>query len=204
MPENPETNSKIGLIILAAGSSTRLGMPKQSVIFHGQTLLQKIARESLKSDSHPAIIVLGKNAQEFRQSLENSDVRIIENKDWEQGMGTSISCGVKALTELDKDLKGIVLCVCDQPFVTAAVINDLISEFLHRQSKIVASSYAETLGVPALFDRSLFPELIDLRGKSGAKKLIERYKTETSSIDFPDGKFDIDTQKDVEELREME
>lgn len=196
----------VGLIILAAGNSSRLGMPKQLVNFQGQTLLQKITGEAVSSVCRPIVMVLGANDREFSKFLKSfdSEIEIVKNEEWRQGMGTSISCGVKAITEIDEKLNGIVLCVCDQPFVNAALINNLADIFLHQPSKIVASAYDQTLGVPALFDKSLFKDLMALQGKSGAKNIIEDFIDETLAIDFPAGEFDIDTSEDLQKLHEIE
>lgn len=196
-----EKKSEIPLIVLAAGSSSRLGQPKQFVALSGETLLERIVRESLASVCSPIIVVTGKSSALFRQNLDGFNIQIIENANWEQGMGTSISCGMKKIIENEKDSQGVVICVCDQPFVTAKIIDNLVKTFREKNSRIIASAYNGTLGVPALFDRNLFVELADLSGKSGAKKIIEKYRAETLAIEFPEGAIDIDTPEDLEKLR---
>lgn len=198
---NTKSKSKIGLIILAAGSSSRLGTPKQFVAFHGKTLLQRIVTESLESFCSPIIVVGGKDAENFCKHLDDFEVQIIENDNWEQGMGNSISCGIKKLIEIDENLDGVVLCVCDQPFVTAQMINNLVNIFREGKHKIVASTYGETIGVPAFFDKSLFAELADLQGKSGAKKIIEKFKSDIFVLNFPEGAIDVDTPEDLQKLQ---
>lgn len=193
--------SKIALIILAAGNSSRLGKPKQLVQFKNETLLERIVRESLESVCSPVIVVTGQDSEVFRQYLNDFDVQIAENKNWKQGMGSSISCGMKKLVENEKDSDGVVLCVCDQPFVTAETINNLVSIYQEKNNKIIASAYGETLGVPAFFDKSLFAELADLQGKSGAKKVIEKYPDEIFAVDFPEGEIDVDTEEDLRKLQ---
>lgn len=195
-----EKLSKIALIILAAGNSSRLGKPKQLVVFDGETLLERIVRESLESICSPILVVTGKDSANFRQHLNKFDVQTVENKDWEQGMGSSISCGTREILAINDDLDGVVLCVCDQPFVKAETINNLVNIYVAKKYKIIASSYGKTLGVPALFDKSLFSELTELQGKSGAKKIIEKFLSETFLVEFPRGEIDVDTEEDIEKL----
>lgn len=195
-----EPKSKIGLIILAAGSSSRLGTPKQLISFRGETLLQRIVRESLKSSCHLVLIVSGKNADEISKTLEDIDVQVVENQNWEQGMGTSISVGIRKITEIEKHLAGVIICVCDQPFVTAEIINNLINAFYDRKCRIVASVYGDTFGVPTLFGKSLFGKLADLEGKIGAKHLIDKFRNKTVFVEFERGAVDIDTAADLKKL----
>lgn len=197
----PERNLKIALVILAAGNSSRLGTPKQLVVFSGETLLERIVRESLESVCSPIVVVTGKDSENFQKYLNAFEIKLVENKDWERGMGSSIGCGMKKILEIGEDFDGVVLCVCDQPFVKAKTINNLVNVYEAKKQKIIASSYDETLGVPALFDKSLFAELADLREKSGAKKIIEKYRNETFAVDFPEGEIDVDTKEDLEKLR---
>lgn len=197
-----EPKSKIGVIILAAGSSSRLGTPKQLVEFRGETLLKKIALESLKSVCSPVLVVLGKDAEKFAEKLENLDVQIAENQNWQCGMGASIGCGIKEITKSAVNLEAVILCVCDQPFVTSATLNNLAAAFLTRKCKIVASAYQETIGVPAIFDKSLFSELAELNRESGAKKIIEKFSSETFLINFSDGAIDVDTPEDLRKIQE--
>lgn len=193
----------IALIILAAGNSSRLGKAKQLVVFKGETLLARIVRESLGSVCAPVVVVTGKDSEKFHQYLNDFAVQIAENIDWQQGMGTSISVGINKLVEIDRDFNGVVLCVCDQPFVTAETINNLVKIFQEKKGKIIASAYGNALGVPALFDKSLFTELATLQGKSGAKKIIEKYRGETFAVDFPGGEIDIDTEDDLRKLENI-
>lgn len=193
-------NPKTGLIILAAGASVRLGAPKQLLSFRGETLLRRVVRQALESVCQPVIVVLGKDAEKFKEHLDKFNVHFAYNDDWEKGMGTSIKAGIEKLLEIDRETEGAVLTVCDQPFVTAAVINRLAESFYQKKSLIVASAYAETLGVPALFSRELFSELTSLKNKGGAKEIISRFSENVVSIDFPEGAIDIDTTEDYRRL----
>lgn len=190
---------EIGLVILAAGASRRFGSAKQLANFAGETLLRRIARASLASVCRPVVVVLGAEVDKCKDELRNLDVHIVENTDWKRGMGSSIKVGVRKLLETNESIGAAVLTVCDQPFVGGGDIDRLVETYRATNASIVASAYQNTLGVPALFSRRLFPRLTELEG--GAKRLIEQFKTETIGVSFPAGAIDIDTPEDFEKLR---
>lgn len=193
-----QTN-EIGLIILAAGASVRLRTPKQLLPFRGETLLRRIARESLASRCRPVVVVLSDEADEFRSELNDLDVCIVGNSDWMQGMGSSVKAGLEKLLEIKKPLDGVVITVCDQPFVTAETINELVETYEKTKALIVASEYQSTRGVPALFGKELFSQLQNLKS-GGAKQIIDQFRAETVSLPFPNGAIDVDTPDDYERL----
>lgn len=192
--------SEAGLILLSAGESSRMGKPKLLLEFQGESLLRRAALAALESKAGAVAVVLGANAEILRNELRGLDLETACNKEWKKGMGGSIKAGLEKLFEVNSQLKAVVITLGDQPFAQARVIDQLIEKYLETKALIVASRYAETMGVPALFDRKLFAELMDLSGKSGAQNLIERFRAQTVSIDFPAGAFDIDTPEDYEGL----
>lgn len=195
-----KNQNAIGLLILSAGESSRMGKPKQLLKFQGKSLLRNTIQTATDSACDSIIIVLGANAEILQNEVKGLNLEIILNEDWKSGMSSSIKAGLNKLLEIDANLKAVVIMVCDQPFVSAEVIDNLIEKYLETDTLIVASKYAETLGVPALFDRKLFDELLNLNEKSGAKSLIKKLESQTASIDFPKGNIDIDTPEDYSEL----
>ena len=194
-------NQSIGLIILAAGASVRYGASKQLLPFKGETFLRRIVRESVASVCQPIVAVFGSDAQNLSRHVDGFDIYTIQNKDWKKGMGTSISVGVEKLLEIDENIGGAVITVCDQPFVNNRTINRLVQNFYEKKALIIASRYAETLGVPALFSRRLFPELTALKNSGGAKEVIKRFSAETAAIDFSEGAIDVDSPEDFIRLK---
>jgi molybdenum cofactor cytidylyltransferase len=122
---------------------------------------------------------------------------IVENAEWRNGMGTSIRRG---LQQLPRSVDAVVLLACDQPFVDASIVGKLIAAWEETGRPITASCYANTLGVPALFDRSCFEALLNLADDSGAKSLIAARSDDVASIAFEDGAIDIDTPADFQRL----
>lgn len=193
-----KTNS-IGIILLAAGASVRLGKPKQLLRFRGETLLRRSANIAL-AVSKNFVITLGANLKILRQEIENLPVQIAENKDWKEGMSGSIKIGLEKLADIGESINAVIIMVCDQPFVDENLLRKIIEKFEQTDALIVACEYQNTLGVPALFHRKLFPELLALDAQTGAKQLIKKYQSQLAVVPFPEGAFDIDTLADYENL----
>lgn len=191
--------SSIGIVLLAAGASTRLGEPKQLLHFQGETLLRRTAKIALTLTNR-IVVMLGANIEILRNEIEDLPVQIAENKNWKTGMSGSIKAGLEKLLADREELRAVILLVCDQPFVNENLLREIIEEFEQRDSLIVACEYQNTLGVPALFSAKLFPELLALDSRKGAKQLIKKYQTQTAIVSFPKGAIDIDTPTDYENL----
>lgn len=188
-----------GILILAAGSSSRLGEPKQLLNFKGNSLLRRVTEESLKT-TDSVMVVTGSNHPEISQEIENLKVKIIENVNWNEGMGSSIHIGFRELLNSFPTIENCIISVCDQPFIDAEVFSDLIQMQKDSQKGIVASKYADTLGTPVLFTKKYFEDLSNLSGQEGAKKLVQKFKDDTAEINFEKGAIDIDTQNDYQQL----
>jgi len=191
----------IGVILLAAGTSARLGEPKQLLRFRGETLLRRSAKIALAA-SNRVIVTLGSRIEILRKEIEDLPVEIVENKDWATGMSGSIKVGLKKFLDDADKVKAVIVMVCDQPFINENLLEKIITKFQETDSPIVACEYQNALGVPALFHRKLFPELLTLDAQTGAKQLIKKYRAQTAAISFPEGAFDVDTPADYKNLIE--
>ncbi|RZJ73033.1 nucleotidyltransferase family protein [Flavobacterium sp.] len=190
---------KTAIIILAAGNSSRLGSPKQLLEFNGQTLIRHVVSEALLSNSD-VLLVTGSQFSEIEKDVQELDVVLVRNPDWEMGMGSSVRIGTQRALELFPDVDQVILAVCDQPFVSASVFRSLIGKAALSPQNIVASSYSETAGTPVLFKKKYFSELLVSDGKRGAKKLVENNPQDLVMVAFPKGEIDIDTKSDYEKL----
>lgn len=192
----------IAIVILAAGASTRLAVAKQLLTFRGRSLLRQAAEEALAAGGHPVLVVLGAHAARFHEEIGDLPVSVVVNARWSEGMGTSIRAGIEALTAAvdSHEVVAAVLTVCDQPFLSAALLRELITAHQRSGRALVATTYAGTRGVPALFSRSLFPELLALHGHEGARRVIQAHPDDTLVVPFPEGAFDIDTAEDYARL----
>jgi molybdenum cofactor cytidylyltransferase len=194
---------KPAILILAAGSSQRLGQPKQLLSHTNNSLLYYAASEALKTTNN-VVVVLGSHAEMIQEELKNLPVQFLHNKDWKEGMSSSIRNGLSFLLEEMPQLDAVMIMVSDQPFVSASLLNDIIEKYRETKKPVVACSYKDTVGVPALFDKSLFDDLLQLSGPSGAKKIIAQYIDAVDIIAFPLGYIDIDTQEDYEAFKKIQ
>jgi molybdenum cofactor cytidylyltransferase len=189
-----------GIIILAAGGSSRFGNIKQLLLFNGKTLLQHVIDEAAKARAQPIVVITGANANRVSASIADSKVNIVINENWQEGMASGIVAGVQTIVSSNKDIKKIIVAVCDQPFVTSALFEQLDQMQNKSGKSIVACTYAHTVGTPALFTTKYFDQLLSLKGDEGAKKILKRYSEDVATVEFPKGEIDIDTQKDYQNL----
>jgi molybdenum cofactor cytidylyltransferase len=192
--------NKTGIIILAAGPSARLGKPKQLLVHQGKTLIEHICSEALETGLHPVLVVTGAASAEVSKALENMSVEIVFNEQWSTGMASGIAAGMSELLKRDKAIESVIIAVCDQPFVSAALFRQLIKTKAERNKGIVGSAYAGIIGTPVLFEKAYFGKLLALKGNEGAKKIVKTYNADLAGIPFEEGKMDIDTQEDYERL----
>ena len=190
----------VGAVILAAGSSSRMGSPKQILQFRGESLLRRAALAALGGGCFPVIVVTGANAELSRRELDGLDAREVFNPHWETGMASSIRAGLEALLGADADIEAAVFLLCDQPHVTADVISGLAAAYRGTGRFVIASAYGGSFGVPALFGRPLFAELARLEGGAGAKQVIQRHVSEAHFLPFRGGEVDVDTRDDFSRL----
>ena len=190
----------VAAVVLAAGGSTRFGKPKQFALFQGETFIKRIVAAAIEAGCAPVVVVTGEDSAQITSELTQFAISIAMNPRWSSGLGSSIGVGVQRAMDLAADLDASLLLTCDQPFVTAAVLAQIIQLRLTSGKPIVASAYAGTLGIPALFDRSCFPTLLQLKGDRGAKGIILERQHDVASFDFPAAEIDIDTAADYEKL----
>jgi molybdenum cofactor cytidylyltransferase len=191
---------KIGIVILAAGSSSRLGQPKQLLEYNSKTLLENAIAQASRIPYGAIVVVTGSDNEAIEADLNERTATICYNSEWEQGMGSSIASGLKKLLELHPDSNACIFAVCDQPFVTTQLFKDILEQQTQSGKGIVASLYAETLGTPVLFSHTYFDALLNLNGKEGAKKIVENYIDDVASVPFDRGAIDIDTIHDYNNL----
>jgi len=189
----------VGIILLAAGASARMGEPKQLLRFQGETLARRAAKIALAVSAR-VVVTLGARIEITRNEVEDLPVEIAENVNWKAGMSGSIKVGLEKLLSDSNELKAVIVMVCDQPLVDEITLGKIIKTFGQTNALIVACEYQNTLGVPALFHRKLFPELLALDAQTGAKRLIKKYHAQTATVLFPEGAFDVDTPTDYENL----
>ena len=153
--------------------------------------------------SENVIVVTGFLHQELMNELENLPIQFAQNSDWADGMGSSIQTGINFLLDQKNaaQIDAVLFLLSDQPLVNSTHLSQLIHQFyLDKNSIIVASGYNGTQGVPAVFDKSLFPILQQLSGNGGAGSLFKKFQTNLTTVPFEKAAIDIDTEEDYKRL----
>jgi len=189
-----------GIIILAAGSSSRMGQPKQRLVYQDKTLLQRAIEAAKGVQAHALLVVLGANNQTILDDVDSKHLDIVINPEWEQGMSSSIKSGITALQTLYPKVNDVLMMLCDQPFVGTELLIKLIEAKPPTDDAIVACKYKDTIGVPVLFSKDWFADLQDLKGEDGAKKLLLIHQNKVVTVPFDQGSIDIDTPDDYQQL----
>jgi molybdenum cofactor cytidylyltransferase len=188
------------IIILAAGSSLRFGSAKQLLHFNNKTLLQHVIDEAIESGAEPIVVVTGANADKVSKEIKDDKVEIVFNNNWKEGMASGIIAGLKRAITLNNDIENVIITVCDQPFISSVIFQQLYETQNENVKHIVACSYADTIGTPVLFKQKYFDALMSLQGDEGAKKILLANKDDVATINFPQGNIDIDSQDDYKNL----
>lgn len=191
-------NPNVSVIILAAGSSKRLGRPKQLVQYKDSTLLGYSTDAALTADLGETIVVFGE--RDYLDYKSDKRLKKIHNPDWKMGMGHSLAIGI---AEVNENASGAIIMLCDQPFVSAELLQQIAKAGLS-EGGIVVSDYGTASGPPSYFDKKYFAELSQLEGDDGAKHIVGKNKNDVSKIIFSEGIIDIDTEEDLQNLNSRE
>ena len=181
-------------VLLAAGASTRFGSPKQLVRVAGRPLLHAAVTRAAEVTGHALIVVLGSGAAELAPLLRHSPGSVVINHEWREGLASSIRVGTRALPPA---CSGVLLLLADQAAVTTDDLRRLAGTWRKQPQYIAAALYAGITGVPAVFPRSSFRELAELRGDTGARALLRRSADRVVRVPMPSAAVDIDTPEDL-------
>ena len=186
-----ELPGPVALLLLAAGASTRMGRPKQLLPYRGRTLLRHAAETAVASGCAPIVLVTGALHEALVAEVADLLVQVVRNPDWETGMASSIRVGLAAAQTARPG--AVLIMLSDQPLVTPALLQQLVAEQRRTQAPVVAATYGDAVGVPAVFDRGVFPALEKLSGMQGANRLIATLGAAGGRVPFPAGLLDVDT-----------
>jgi molybdenum cofactor cytidylyltransferase len=200
--ENPvkEVWGRVAAVILAAGGSSRFGSPKQLLPWKGKTLLEHVVDTVLESSVQETIVVLGHKAKRLGELISDRHLSIVSNEDWEAGQSSSVQAGIQALPE---NCDACLFLLADQPKVTAELMDQVLTRYRQTLAPIVAPVHAGRRGNPVLFDRGLFPELLEMTGDEGGRQVMQHHRREMEEVEVedPDLFLDIDTVEEYERAR---
>ena len=197
MNETAPAPFRYGVVILAAGASTRMGAPKQLLPLDGRPLVVRAVEAALATPAWPVVVVLGAHAEAIRPALARLPVLIADNPAWAEGMAASIRAGIATLRQFSRGLDAAILALCDQPAFSAATITTLVGTQASTGRSIVAARYGGRHGAPALFLREHFAALDALTGEEGARALLNGDPARVAAVDLPELALDLDTPADV-------
>jgi molybdenum cofactor cytidylyltransferase len=186
----------ISAIVLAAGTSSRMGMPKPLVLLGGRPLLHHVLQTVRGSDVDDIVVVLGPNADQVRDAVALDRTRTVVNDAYEDGMSTSIRAGVRAA---ESKAEGLLIVLGDQPFVASKTLDELIARKDGSPAKILIPTYRGRRGNPVLLDGSLSREAESTTGDVGCRALFDRHAGEILEVpvDDPGILVDLDTPEQV-------
>lgn len=192
-----QTRSGVSAIVLAAGSSTRMGTVKPLVRIGGEAMLQRVLSTLNESRADETVVVLGYSAQLIRDNILFGAARVVINDAYQEGMATSIQVG---LASVRANAEAALIVLADQPFLQPSTINRLIDEYRGKRPEIVVPLYNGFRGNPVLLDRCVFGELAALGGDIGCRAIFGNHTRGILKVPVEDAGIlaDLDTAADVE------
>ncbi len=195
----PAPDPEVAAVVLAAGESRRMGSPKLLLPWGGRSLVRRAAEAALGA-CRRVVVVVGAQADRMRSELTSLPVRVVTNPDYGEGIAASLRRGLQEVS----DAPAVLVVLADQAAVTAEHLRQLVRAYRETGAVVIAASYKDGLGAPAVFARRLFPELMALRGDAGAKRIIERHRQEAVWVPIPEAAVDVDTPEDWQVLKGQE
>ena len=191
-----ESDAAHGLVILAAGASSRLGQSKQLLTLGGEALVYRTARVALATSPRDAVIVLGSEAESVHAKVSHLPLRRVDCSDWQAGMSASLRAGLDALLP---NCGGALVVLCDQPWLDVEHLQALCAAWRAEPQRAAASFYQGHLGVPALLPRAWFTQL-PTSGDRGARDLLDAHRTDVAVVANEALALDIDQPADLAAL----
>jgi molybdenum cofactor cytidylyltransferase len=186
--------SHIHVVVLAAGASTRFGSSKQLVRVNGRPLMHTVVSRAVELAGHSVTVVLGAHAGELAPLLKHSPATVAVNRDWSEGIASSIRAG---LASAPSTTEGLLIVLADQIAVTTEDLRRLAGAWRRDPNSLTCAQYAGGVGVPAIFPRWCFRELNELRGDRGAQRLLQRHTDRLVRLPMPSAEIDIDRPEDL-------
>lgn len=192
-------NPKVAAVVLAAGGSTRMGTPKQLLIVRGKPMLRRVSEAVCAIGLEQVVVVIGAHKDVVMEALDGLPATVVVNEDWLRGLSSSLRAGIGALRP---EVEATLVVLADQPALTPELLNTLVDRYRATGAPIVAPVHKGKRGNPVLFDRALFPELMEVEGDRGGRMLLKRHQKELEQVETKDPAvlMDIDTWQDYERL----
>jgi len=194
--------SKTAILLLAAGASRRMGVPKQLLPYKSTTLLLHSIRQVVEIKQSHVFVVVGAYFTAVLEAIRGQKATVIHNTNWKQGMGSSLSKGIE-LIKKKAQYDSVLITLGDLPLLTSEHYQALIALSKSCKKRIIITNYKDTSGVPAVFHKSLFDELSMLSNDLGAGSLVKKYQGEVVKMDSNTSFFDVDTREAYQKLLKL-
>ena len=204
MPSDPHGNrtGPVAGVLLAAGTSSRMGSNKMLFELEGESVLRGAAKRALAGGLAPLVVVLGHQAETARRELRGLPCQVVINPNYELGINTSLKTGIAAVEKLPERPQAALVMLADMPFVTAEMIAALIARYRSSAAPLVISDYEGVNAPPMLYDRSLFQELGEMSGEGCGRQVVKRHRGEAEVLSWPESALaDLDVPEDYERLK---
>jgi molybdenum cofactor cytidylyltransferase len=200
MPSEPsERSGAVAGVVLAAGSSTRMGRNKLFFELDGETLLRRVVRRAIAAGLDPVIVVVGHEAEHARAEIAALPCKPVDNPDHALGINRSLRTGISHVPER---ARAAVVMLADMPFVTSRMVAALVARYRESTAPLVISAYGDVNAPPMLYDRALFSELQQMKGEGCGRQVVRRHRNEAISVSWPEAALqDIDVPEDYERIR---
>jgi molybdenum cofactor cytidylyltransferase len=192
---------RIAGVVLAAGTSTRMGQNKLLMELDGEPLVRRAVVRAAKAGLDPLIVVLGHEADRVQAVLDVLAYQPVVNADYERGVNSSLRAGIQAASA--SGARAAVVVLADMPFVTTAMLETLMQTYQQGSVPLVISDYDGVNAPPMLYDRSLFGELAQSEGQGCGKHEVKKHRHEAASASWPaEALTDLDEPQDFQRVRE--
>jgi molybdenum cofactor cytidylyltransferase len=190
----------VDLYVLAAGRSVRMGRPKALVELGGTSLLGRTVRAGQASSVRSVTVVTGSSYREVEALASCLAAGTVRNERYRDGLAASVAAAARHAGLRDRSADGLLLAGCDQPYMTAGLLNRMVAEAREMPDRAVACRYGETIGIPALFPSDWWPELLELRGDRGAKQVLQQHRGRLVEIEWEAGRINVNSQADLDRI----
>lgn len=195
------TSPEIGILVLAAGGSTRMGRPKQLLQFEGKSLVRRAADTAIEAGGDPVVVVTGNAADQVVAEVGDLKVYVAHNPSWDRGMGSSIRVGVATLLKVRPTVDALIITLCDQPGISSKTLRELVQAHIETEKPLCAAAFGDAVSPPVLFGREFFGELLSLADEAGAKQILLKHSAQLCRVNCPEAACDVDTPADYKALR---
>ncbi|MBW8876185.1 MAG: nucleotidyltransferase family protein [Acidobacteria bacterium] len=195
----PEREGPVAGILLAAGTSSRMGSNKLFFELEGESVLRGAVRRALAGGLSPLLVVLGHQSDEAARELEGLPCQWVLNPLYEQGINSSLKSGILAVPP---EARAAMVLLADMPFVTPEMIAAMIARYRETRAPLVISDYEGVNAPPMLYDRSLFNELLTMTGEGCGRQVVKRHRGEAEVLAWPASALgDIDVPEDYARVK---